>query len=899
MASDPTADARKGDRMRLAKEDLRISLIAGVILVVLTLAAGISSYLVMQRETESILKRNLNALLQDYARAFRKDIHEGIQKSVIVATRPFVIHSLKAIDARPGDTRARHDLQGVARSFLPTGFSAVTFMNRRYQLVARAGSFEIPEFIVHIKATREIFLLWKRQPLLQTLVPINDGKRRLGYVITQAPLSFMAHIRPVVAALGRTADLAVCAPLGLTHMRCLPDTLYPLRYTSRPISQSMKGQFLPMHYALAGQSGLTYVRDYQDHPAVAAYSPVGDTGLGMVLKIRQSDLFYAMRARLREVMGLLLALLLVGMLTLRRLVLPLLRKRTEAEEKMRAAYSELRTTHAQTQALLAHVADGVVVINEHGVIETFNAAAEQIFGYEAHEIIGQNVSQLMPKPHRSQHDGYLKRYQETGKSTVIGVSRELAGVRHNGETFPLEIKIREVRTETEHLFIAAVRDITEEKEVAQRTLYLATHDALTGLPNRLLLADRLEQALVQARRAENHVALLFLDLDGFKTINDSLGHATGDLVLKAVAQRLTANLRATDTVARQGGDEFIVILSGLASVEVVDMVTQKLLASLTAPYEIQGRVLYVGASIGVTIFPDDGEDSDTLLKNCDIAMYRAKEVGGNARLFFAPEMNQEVVKKQSLSTDLHQALARDEFRLHYQPVVDFASGAVVGLEALIRWQHPTLGLLAPARFIPLAEETRLIVPIGQWVLAQACAQWKAWAHAGIEAPAIAVNLSARQFHDSKLVATVTRILEESGMEPRYLTLEITETMVMGNVDATIETLRVLHAVGLRIAIDDFGTGYSSLSYLKRLPVSVLKIDRSFVCDITKDARDGAIVTAIVGLAHSLHLTVIAEGVETEAQSLLLRNQGCDQYQGYYFSKPLPPAEVMVRLKKVS
>ncbi len=614
--------------MKLQKEDLRISLIGGVILVVLTLAAGVSTYLVMQREVESILKRNLSALLQNNARVFTQEIHQGIRESVTVATRPFVIDSLKAVDAHPGDIQARHNLQEIARSFLPVGFSVVKFVDTKGQTMARAGDFRLLPFAARLEASQETFLLWKRQLLLQVLVPVRDGKRRLGFVITQAHLSFMRKIRPVVRALGRTADLAVCAPLGTNQMSCLPGTLYPRRYISRPISQSVKDQFVPMHYALAGQSGLRYTRDYFGHQVVAAYGAIGDTGLGMVLKIHQSDLFRTLNTRLRQVAGLLLALLLAGALMMRILILSLLRKRTAAEEETCKANSQLRTSEARTQALLAHVADGVIVIDEHGLIETFNTAAEQIFGYEAQAIIGANVSRLMPEPHRSQHDGYMKRYKETGKSAVIGVARELTGVRRSGEIFPLEIKIREVCAETAHLFIAAVRDITQEKEAAQHALDLATHDALTGLPNRLLLADRLEQALVQARRAQNRVALLFLDLDGFKTINDSLGHAIGDLVLKAVAQRLTASLRATDTVARQGGDEFIVVLSDLATIEAVDTVTQKLITHLTAPYDIQGQILYVGTSIGVTIFPDDGVDRDTLLKNCDIAMYRAKETGG-------------------------------------------------------------------------------------------------------------------------------------------------------------------------------------------------------------------------------------------------------------------------------
>jgi len=877
-------------------ENLRISLISGAILVVLTLAAGASTYLVMQREAKSILKRNLRTLLQEDVRDFAEEIHQGIHQGATVATRPFVVQSFRVVNRHPKDVEARHDLQIIARSFLPLGLSAVEFLNRKGEVIAQAGSFQIPQFVVHLQTSQESFLLWKRQPLLQTLIPVRDGKRPLGFVITQIPLLFMANIKPTVRALGHTALLNVCAPLGTTAMRCLPNTRQ-IHYLPRPVSQFIKGRPLAMHYALAGQSGLTYTRDYLDHPVVAAFAPIENTGLGMVLRIHQSELFHEMKKQLREVAWLLLALLMTGILLMRWLVLPLLRKRTEAEEATRAANSQLRTSEARTQALLAHVADGVVVINDQGIVETFNAAAEQIFGYGAQEIIGKNVSELMPEPHRGQHDNYLKHYHETGESTVLRAPREVAGVRRNGETFPLAIKVREIRTETIHLYIAAVRDITLEKEAAQRQLDLATHDALTGLPNRLLLTDRLEQALIQARRAQTRVALLFLDLDGFKTINDSLGHATGDLVLKAVAQRMTDTLRSQDTVARQGGDEFIVILSGLGSIEVADKVVQKLLMSIMAPYKIQGEDLYVGASIGITIFPDDGEDPDTLLKNCDIAMYRAKETGGNTRLFFTPAMNQEVVEKQSLNTDLHHALAREEFRLHYHPIVDLVSGDVVGLEALIRWQHPTQGLLAPSHFIPLAEETGMIVPIGEWVLTSACMQWQAWVQAGIEVPPIAVNLSARQFRDSQLINTMTRILKESDVPPDHLILEITESMVMNDTDRAIETLRALRALGLQVAISDFGTGYSSLSYLKYLPVNILKIDQWFVRDITNDASDAAVVAMIINLAHSLHMTIIAEGVETEAQRLFLRDHGCDQYQGYYFSKPLPPAAVIERLKK--
>ncbi len=882
---------------RMGGADSRIHIMIMIMLAVLTVAASASTYLVMRREAESILTANLNVELQARARDFRQEIRREVLQSVTVATRPFVALNLKALEGRHGVRLARTRLRKIARSFLPMGFSAVAFVNRNGRAVVRAGSMIAPDVAVGIKAREETLITWQRHPQLQVLTPVDDHGRRLGYVATQEPLSFLDRIVPVVKALGRTADLAVCAPLGATRMRCLPDTLHP-RTDIGMVSQWRKHRPLPMHFALAGQTGVISTADYRGHRVVAAYAPVGDTGLGMVLKIRRSELFARTTARLWRVGWLLLALLLAGMLLTRWLILPLLRRRTEAEEATRTANARLGASESRLRALLTHVADGVVVINESGIVEIFNDAAEKIFGYEAREMVGTNVNRLMPEPYRSEHDGYLKRYQKTRQASILGTSRELVGVRRNGESFPLVIKVSEIPVEASSLFIAVIRDITEEKETARRIQELATHDALTGLPNRLLLADRLDQAIVQGRRTQTRVALLFLDLDGFKTINDSLGHAIGDLMLKAVAQRLVASLRATDTVARQGGDEFVVILPGLASIATADKVTQKLLARLAAPYDIEGRMLYVGASVGITIYPDDGEDRDTLMKNCDIAMYRAKDAGGNVRLFFRPDMNREVAARQSLGTDLHQALKRDEFRLHYQPVVDFASETIVGLEALVRWQHPVHGLLAPSHFIGLAEETGLIVPIGNWVLAAACAQWRMWSDAGLNAPPIAVNLSARQFREAELAATVTRTLDEYGVDPSALVLEITESMVIGNFDTAIAALDALRATGVQIALDDFGTGYSSLSYLKRLPINTMKIDQSFVRDIASDANDAAVVTAIVALGHSLHMTITAEGVETKEQHHFLRDHGCDRYQGYLFSRPLPPDETAARLKDV-
>ncbi len=419
---------------------------------------------------------------------------------------------------------------------------------------------------------------------------------------------------------------------------------------------------------------------------------------------------------------------------------------------------------------------------------------------------------------------------------------------------------------------------------------MAYYDALTGLPNRVLLQDRLHQAIIEANRHERLVALLFMDLDRFKSINDTLGHERGDLLLKKVAQRLQSCVRPGDTVARPGGDEFIVVLADVAHVDDVSRVTHKIIDVFSLPFEIGGRELFVTCSIGITLYPFDDRDIETLYRNADAAMYHAKDEGGNNFQFYSAEMNAQSFKHLVLENALRRAIERDELRLHYQPQVDLHSGRMVGAEALVRWQHPELGLVSPADFILLAEETGLIVPIGEWVLRQACAQARAWQDAGLPPLRVAVNLSARQFRQKNLLDVITTALQHVDLEPKWLEVEVTESLVMGDVNRAIDVLRGLERMGVSVAMDDFGTGYCSLSYLRRLPIDVIKIDRSFIEHIPDNPDDVAIATAIIALAKSLQLTVVAEGVETQAQLNFLRQHGCDTAQGYYYSRPLPPED---------
>ena len=431
----------------------------------------------------------------------------------------------------------------------------------------------------------------------------------------------------------------------------------------------------------------------------------------------------------------------------------------------------------------------------------------------------------------------------------------------------------------------------ERKEAEQRILQMTTHDALTGLPNRQLLQDRIEQALAQDSRNPKVMAVLFIDLDHFKMINDSLGHDIGDLLLKAVAERLLACVRNEDTVARQGGDEFIVVLNSIAESLDAAKVSQKILDSLTQPYPILHHELHIDGSIGIAVFPDDGTNAETLLKNSDVAMYHAKENGRNNYQFFTDELNKSAHERHTLGLDLRHALERNELVLYYQPVMDMPDNRLHSVEALLRWQHPQHQLIAPDKFIGLAEETGLIIPIGEWVIKTVCLQIKAWKSQGYAVPRVAINLSGRQFRDKSLIKNISRILDETGTEAHYITLEITESMLINDIEKVVETLKCLNDMGIHISIDDFGTGYSSLSYLKRFPIHTLKIDRSFVRDIVTDKNDHTIVAAIIAMAHSLEIEVIAEGIETAEQLQLLMAQHCNHYQGYYFSRPVPVAHI--------
>ena len=562
-------------------------------------------------------------------------------------------------------------------------------------------------------------------------------------------------------------------------------------------------------------------------------------------------------------------------------------ERIDAEKAQREGASLMN-------AIIESALDCILAIDHEGKILEFNPAAEVMFGRSREAVLGKSMAELIIPPRflAAHHRGFAH-YLATGEGPILGKRIELMAMRADGAEFPVELAITPITSRAGPMFVGHIRDISERKKAEERLTYLAHYDALTGLPNRNLFQEQLSLASGRAKRSGQMMALMFLDLDRFKEINDTLGHAAGDLLLKAIARLLKGSLRGIDSIARLGGDEFTIIVEDITDVDQVITIAEKIKAAFSDAIVIDGRELFVTASIGISM-DTGGLDVDALLQTAGIAMHLAKEEGRNTYEFYASEMNAGRAGRLDMEVLLRRAVARQEFVLHYQPIMAVKEDRVVGVEALIRWNSPELGFVSPAQFIPLAEETGLIVPIGEWVLTTACLQAKAWQNQGIQPLTMSVNLSPRQFRQKNLVEMIAGVLEKTGLDANLLELEITEGMIMHRADQAVAVLERLHKLGVRLSVDDFGTGYSSLSYLKRFPVQTLKIDRSFVNDLTTDDDDASIVTAIIAMAKSLKLEVIAEGVETREQLAFLTRLHCDKYQGYLFSKPMP-ADDCIRL----
>jgi diguanylate cyclase (GGDEF)-like protein/PAS domain S-box-containing protein len=547
----------------------------------------------------------------------------------------------------------------------------------------------------------------------------------------------------------------------------------------------------------------------------------------------------------------------------------------------------------RAQVTLNCIGDAVACTDNAGNITFLNLVAVMMTGWSLEEAIGRPMAEVVPILDAESRETIPSPMEIAVKQDrAVHLPTNCILISRDGSEIPIEDSTSPIHDLKGQAIGAVIvfRDVSAARAMALEVIHSAEHDFLTGLPNRMLVNDRITQAIAWALRHKKQVAVLFLDLDGFKHVNDSLGHQIGDKLLQSITKRLVACVRGSDTVSRQGGDEFVVLLSEVEHPEDVAVMARRMLQAVAKAHSIEQHDLHVTTSIGVSVYPDDGVDAETLIKNADTAMYQAKENGRQSYQFFTPGMNARAVERQSIEESLRRALERHEFALHYQPKINLRTGAITGAEALIRWSHPTRGSVAPEHFIPIAEDCGLILPIGNWVLRQACEQARAWLDAGLPMTTMAVNVSAMELQDKNFLNGLFEILDETRLDPRSLELELTESVLMKRTESTAAILGILREKGVQVAVDDFGTGYSSLSYLRKFPIDSLKIDQSFVHQIASGGDDVVIVTAVISMAQSLRLRVVAEGVETRKELAFLRTHQCQEAQGYYFSRPVPPKQ---------
>lgn len=979
-------------RAPVRREDSKISLIGGLIMMGFGLAISLVVIGLFLNHVEELLTTHLNNRLANDASRLEDAVTQRVD--TLTTARWRLPLSLEKFSSKTPTPEEKTLLDEALDSMLSSQVTGVALYNKNGVLLSQQGAFaNNVEFEVPLKINYPATLLWKERFVLRLQVPAKEAGRVVGSYLIESSLPFLNKLITDIEYLGKSAEPAICASYG-SNMQCAPT-----RLTGRVIKipQHYKNQPLPMSYALRGLSGTVVALDYRGVLVVAAYRPIPQLNLGMVIKVDAEELYRPQRQRAQKAVPIFIALLFISFMLLRWQVVPLVHKLGDAE--------------LRTRLVIDNLLDALITMDRNKRIVSANPASERIFGYAASDIVGKNVDDLLPLGSALAKLGAISEGElaEGVRETVKPM--ELSAIRKDGSIFPAEVLLSKMLNNGQTVFIAVIRDVSErhkhtqqlqlaarvinntrvgvliadsaklvrsinpaftellgytEKDIVghslkliqktvndtktqialqqmwgkletdgfwqgevegkgkfgrpyivalnmtlskdqngnisdyigvfndiretkkseERIYHLAHYDTLTNLPNRLAFYDRLHQTIPFILRNESSLAILFLDLDRFKDVNDTLGHGVGDLVLRMVAQRIQRCLRASDLVSRLGGDEFVVLLAAAPDSDSISSVAQKILAAVAEKYQIAQHEFYLSASMGITIFPTDGKDSQELVKNADVAMYRAKELGRNNFQFYTPDMNLRSLERLELQNSLYRALERDEFMLHYQPQVDTKTGAICSVEALLRWSHPQKGMIPPGDFIPIAEDKGLIVPIGEWVLREACRQVAEWHEAGFKLN-LAVNLSARQFRQENLIGTIQQVLTETPLVPEYLELELTESYIMDNPEAAIKILRELSDTGVQLSVDDFGTGYSSLSYLKRFPIDTLKIDQSFVQEVASDSDSAAIVTAIIAMAGSLKLQVVAEGVETVAQSQFLTGHGCTRMQGYLFSRPLP------------
>ena len=732
------------------------------------------------------------------------------------------------------------------------------------------------------------------------------------------------HTRQVISELNQTESLLKDAETGQRGLLYTNDVKYLAPYNLAIVQvqrhidslaqltaknsrqQARIPQLRRLTQAKLSELGQTISLHFSNHPDQAKALVLSDQGFVEMNKIHdliaqmqqeetslESSQTITLRGRIHVMIAFIYLASLLGGLSLALLAYLILLEMNLREKHL----WEIWRREEWFRVTVDSIGDAVICTDSQGNITLLNPVAERMTGWSQPEAKGHTMDEVFRLVDPATRIAIANPMKEAVKHNRTGhLPLNCVLIHREGRETFIEDSAAPIHNRGGEITGAVIvfRDVSTARALAEQILHASQHDSLTGLPNRLLLNDRLGQAIALAQRHNGHIAVLFLDLDGFKHINDSLGHLIGDKLLQSVAKRLQQQVRSPDTVSRQGGDEFVLLLQEVERPEDAVITARRVLQAVSQAHSIDQHDLFVTASIGVSMYPDDGLDAETLLKNADTAMYQAKESGRQCYKFFKPVMNTQAVERQSIEEDLRRALERNEFKLHYQPKIDIRTGAITGAEALLRWMHPTRGCIPPLKFIRIAEECGLILPIGAWVLREACTQAQLWIRQGLPSTTMAVNVSAVQFRDEHFLESILAALSESGLDPVFLELELTESVLMKQPELAVSILQNLRKKGVAVSVDDFGTGYSSLSYLKKLPIDILKIDQSFIHQLDENPDDAAIAIAIISMGQSLNLRTIAEGVESPEDFAFLKAHGCDEVQGFYFSRPVP-AEQFSRL----
>ncbi len=864
--------------MALKRRKRSIILVAALLVVGAGLIAGLAVFSVMRTNADMNLRRDLVSQLTLRVQWAARDLHNARLRVRVVASRPFLA-SLLATTGKPRVAARKVATRGL-RSFLAFRLLGVALYTNAGKVFAIAGHFmRHPALGLPVSGAHGTTLLWSGAHgfVLRTALPVYRGHAVVGWAVGDVPLPMLNEALFKARALPRGANVALCGQ-NAASMHCFPDTLSPHRVW-HSLARTYGGKPLPMAMALAGQTGFVVTRNYLGSKVAAAFRPVGDTGLGMVLTVDTATLYAPVYRQFAVVLPLVIALLAGALLILRWRLTPLVEALVASERAAREAHAQLKDTESYMQAILSGVDEGLATISEFGIVETFNPAMTRLFGYAPEEVIGHNVSMLMPEPHRSHHDDYLRHYRETGEARVIGIGRQLMGRRRDGTEIAIDLRVSEFRLGGARRFIGTVRDATGRREVERRLEHVATHDALTDLPSRALIQVRADQLIRRAERSGQLFAILFIDLDGFKGVNDSLGHDVGDRLLRQVAARLRETLRVEDTVGRLGGDEFVVLTPALVTPMDAALVADKLVCALSEPYPVDGHMLYTTASIGVALYPQDGRDVDALLKNSDAAMYQAKRSGGRQYHCFGDVLDATAIHHVHIAADLHRALSAGELVLYYQPVRQCGDEAVVAMETALKWHHADQGVLDAEDFLPIANEAGLSVSLAEWTLRQVGRELSRWRDRDLRRPPVLIRLGAELFRDARLRESFRAIMIDLSMMPSAVSVAISEDDFMDDPQTGLEALDAWRRQGLEVVLCEYGGGYSSLPYLERFAPRFVRLDPSFTLDSATDRESMETLAAVTATLHALGALVTAVQVGTIEQREAMRCAGCDRYAG--------------------